>query len=137
MAAHQAPPSLGFSRQEYWSGFPFPSPKTAGLGHNSHTRKPTLLKSTAQRVGLWSIHGLVQLCNYYHYLFLGHFHHLIPCFPRILATTNPLCLQGLASWTLYVNTLRGPLGLALVIWQNVFQVHPRCGGCGCPIPLRG
>ena len=24
--AHQAPPSLGFSRQEYWSGLPFPSP---------------------------------------------------------------------------------------------------------------
>ena len=24
-AAHQAPQSLGFSRQEHWSGFPFPS----------------------------------------------------------------------------------------------------------------
>ena len=26
MAAHQAPPSLGFSRQEHWHGLPFPSP---------------------------------------------------------------------------------------------------------------
>ena len=26
MAAHQASPSLGFSRQEHWSGLPFPSP---------------------------------------------------------------------------------------------------------------
>ena len=26
VAAHQAPPSLGFSRQEHWSGLPFPSP---------------------------------------------------------------------------------------------------------------
>ena len=26
MAAHQAPLSLGFSRQEQWSGLPFPSP---------------------------------------------------------------------------------------------------------------
>jgi len=26
MAAHQAPPSLEFSRQEHWSGLPFPSP---------------------------------------------------------------------------------------------------------------
>ena len=26
-AAHQAPPSLGFSRQEHWSGLPFPSPR--------------------------------------------------------------------------------------------------------------
>ena len=26
-AAHPAPPSLGFSRQEYWSGVPLPSPR--------------------------------------------------------------------------------------------------------------
>ena len=24
--AHQAPVSMGFSKQEYWSGLPFPSP---------------------------------------------------------------------------------------------------------------
>ena len=28
-AAYQAPPSMGFSRQEYWSGVPLPSPKLA------------------------------------------------------------------------------------------------------------
>ena len=28
-AAHQAPPSLGFSRQEHWSGLPVPSPMHA------------------------------------------------------------------------------------------------------------
>ena len=27
-AAHQAPLSMGFSRQEYWSGVPLPSPVT-------------------------------------------------------------------------------------------------------------
>ena len=32
--AHQAPPSLGFSRQERWSGLPFPSPM-----HESEKRK--------------------------------------------------------------------------------------------------
>ena len=26
VTAHQAPLSMGFSRQEYWSGLPFPSP---------------------------------------------------------------------------------------------------------------
>ena len=26
-AAYQAPPSMGFSRQEYWSGMPLPSPR--------------------------------------------------------------------------------------------------------------
>ena len=29
-AAHQAPPSTGFSREEYWSGLPFPSPTRTG-----------------------------------------------------------------------------------------------------------
>ena len=33
-AAHQAPPSLGFSRQEHWSGLLFPSPM-----HESEKRK--------------------------------------------------------------------------------------------------
>ena len=30
-AAYQAPPSMGFSRQEYWSGVPLPSPMMAWL----------------------------------------------------------------------------------------------------------
>ena len=30
-AAYQAPPSMGFSRQEYWSGVPLPSPKPASV----------------------------------------------------------------------------------------------------------
>ena len=29
MVAHQTPLSMEFSRQEYWSGLPFPSPKRA------------------------------------------------------------------------------------------------------------
>ena len=28
-AAYQAPPSMGFSRQKYWSGVPLPSPHTS------------------------------------------------------------------------------------------------------------
>ena len=32
-AAYQAPPSMGFSRQEYWSGVPLPSP-TWSRGYN-------------------------------------------------------------------------------------------------------
>ena len=31
-AAHQAPLSTGFSRQEYWSGFPFPSLVLQSMG---------------------------------------------------------------------------------------------------------
>ena len=30
-AAYQAPPSMGFSRQGYWSGVPLPSPKDEAI----------------------------------------------------------------------------------------------------------
>ena len=30
-AAYQAPPSMGFSRQEYWSGLPLPSPRQLAI----------------------------------------------------------------------------------------------------------
>ena len=46
-AAHQAPPSLGFSRQEHWSGLPFPSPVHACM----HAK---LLQSC---LTLWDPHG--------------------------------------------------------------------------------
>ena len=36
-AAHQAPPSMGFSRQEYWSGVPLPSPATILLTYKEMT----------------------------------------------------------------------------------------------------
>ena len=32
--AYQAPPSMGFSRQEYWSGVPVPSPKVMSMFFN-------------------------------------------------------------------------------------------------------
>ena len=40
--AHQAPLSMGFSRQEYWSGLPFPSP-----GDINYT--PTLKKEKKKK----------------------------------------------------------------------------------------
>ena len=36
-AAYQAPPSMGFSRQEYWSGLP--NPKNSMLSKISQTQK--------------------------------------------------------------------------------------------------
>ena len=46
--AHQAPPSMGFSRQEYWSGLPFPSPgdlPDAGIEPGSPTLQAGALTS--------------------------------------------------------------------------------------------
>ena len=61
MAAHQAPPSLGFSRQEHWSGLPFPSPM-----HESEKWKwscqlcPTLSNPMDYSLPGSSIHGILQ-----------------------------------------------------------------------------
>ena len=57
MAAHQAPLSLGFSRQEHWSGLPFPSPM-----HESEVAqlRPTLSDPMDCSLPGSSIHGLFQ-----------------------------------------------------------------------------
>ena len=43
--AHQAPPSMGFYRQEYWSGLPFPSPGDLP-GRGIEPRSPVLQADT-------------------------------------------------------------------------------------------
>ena len=48
--AHHVPPSMGFSRQEYWSGLPFPSP-----GESSQPGDPTQVSRIAgRRFNLWA-----------------------------------------------------------------------------------
>ena len=56
MAAHQAPPSLGLSRQEYWSGLPFPSPVHA----KSLQLCPTLCDPMDSSPPGSSIHRILQ-----------------------------------------------------------------------------
>ena len=59
--AHQAPPSLGFSRQEHWSGLPFPSPM-----HESESERevaqscPILCDPMDCSLPGSSIHGIFQ-----------------------------------------------------------------------------
>ena len=55
--SHQAPPSLGFSRQEHWSGLPFPSPM-----HESEVAQscPTLSDPMDCSLPGSSAHGIFQ-----------------------------------------------------------------------------
>jgi len=59
MAAHQAPTSLGFSRQEHWSGLPFPSPV-----HESESEVAQLCPTVSDPMDCSlpgsSIHGIFQ-----------------------------------------------------------------------------
>ena len=60
--AHQAPPSMGFSRQEYWSGLPLPfpgdlpdpgiKPGSPALQADSLPAEPSGLPLTTQLVGI-------------------------------------------------------------------------------------
>ena len=61
MAAHQAPPSLGFSRQEHWSGLPFPSPmhKVKSQGEVAQPC-PTLSNPMDCSPPGSSVHGIFQ-----------------------------------------------------------------------------
>ena len=58
-AAHQAPPSLGFSRQEHWSGLPFPSPVPESESEVAQSC-PTLRDSMDCSLPGSSIHGIFQ-----------------------------------------------------------------------------
>ena len=50
-AAHQAPPSLGFSRQEYWSGVPLPSP--ISISNNHEKKKSESVSCSVMSDSLW------------------------------------------------------------------------------------
>ena len=56
-AAHQAPPSMGFSRQEYWSGVPLPSPRCESeVAHSCPTCSDLMNCSPPGS----SVHGIFQ-----------------------------------------------------------------------------
>ena len=54
-AAFQAPPSMGFSRQEYWSGVPLPSPTQNYTDRdiNTDTHTHTYKKNTFEEMQQW------------------------------------------------------------------------------------
>ena len=58
-AAHQAPLSLGFSRQEHWSGLPCPSPMHESEGEVPQSC-PTLSDPMDCRLPGSSVHGICQ-----------------------------------------------------------------------------
>ena len=60
-AAHQALPSLGFSRQEHWSGLPFPSPCMKVKSESEVTQScPTLQDPVDCSPPGSSVHGIFQ-----------------------------------------------------------------------------
>ena len=93
-AAYQAPASMGFSRQEYWSGVPLPSPNLSLAFY----KKLFFLH--------WSIvdqiySRVIQLCIFMHLFFLKFFSHLgcfyisntyYRCKMKLVITLHPITL---------------------------------------------
>ena len=62
---HQAPPSMGFPRQEYWNGVPFPSPgdiPDPGIEPGSPTLQADALTSEPPALGLKKV-SLKDCCH--------------------------------------------------------------------------
>ena len=75
--AHQAPLSMGFSRQEYWSGLPFPSPED--LPNPGIKLVPLVSPALAGRFfttsATWEAHICVYVCVYmcvYIYIYIPY-----------------------------------------------------------------
>ena len=61
-AVHQAPPSMGFSRQEYWSGVPLPSPSIIFTENTVRSAfKSNQMRETIQKTHLYDSLLLEQL----------------------------------------------------------------------------
>ena len=58
--AYQAPPPMGFSRQEYWSGLPFPSPMHVKSESEVTQSCPTLSDPMDCSLPGSSAHGIFQ-----------------------------------------------------------------------------
>ena len=66
--AHQAPLSMAFSRPEYWSGLPFPSPGDLpypGIEHGSSALEADALTSEPPgKAGHWTVLNDYYSCKY-------------------------------------------------------------------------
>ena len=116
--AHQAPPSLGFSRQEHWSGLPFPSPM-----HESEKWKWSCsVVSDSSRP-----HGLQPTRLLCPWEFPGEStgvgcHWLLQAYPR----EEPKCYSG-GSHTREINLLFRITALVISLSNSVVNVsHQNC-----------
>ena len=110
MAAHQAPPSLGFSRQEHWSGLPFPSPMYRSVHialFNYCIVQRTLLKSMWQpglegSLGengyMYTQDWVIQLCTWNYHNIVNQLYPNIKCFLKGHALLK--CLKAVPFFSL-------------------------------------
>ena len=82
-AAHQAPPSLGFSRQECWSGLPLLSPIKPYESHKLVLKDSYVMESRCMR-DIYSLHCLSQEMQQKRFFFLVYTYILMFCNEHLL-----------------------------------------------------
>ena len=98
-AAHQAPLSLGFSRQEHWSGLPFPSPMHESEGEVAQLC-PTLGHPMDCSPPGSSAHGICQT----RVLEWGAIAFSISLFLGAIFYSRELCLAKCSTWYTQLST---------------------------------
>ena len=130
--ARQAPLSMGFPRQEYWSGLPFPSPgDLSPFRHWTHIScigrwipyhcAPWKPSNNEGQIFTW--HHLPSNCpSAFHMLFSHQLNHKLPTTPCEIGGFNSLCIllgnqtqRGSVMW-LWSQPVSGRAG----IWTPVF-----------------
>ena len=115
--AHQAPLSMGLSRQEYWTGLPFPSP-----GHLLHPRMNLHILHW-QADSLTLSHPRSPLCTHNHFL------------SKLWETVEDreawqVTIHGVAkSWTWLSNWTTKTNATSLSIHMSTFRLFPCAGYC--------
>ena len=138
MAAHQAPPSLGFSRQEHWSGLPFPSPPHFTL---YYIAKPKLISPALVFCSFREVRGipcaLSSLFSFlirppstlaYHIPLLPQYHNIQLCRVSLLSvyicsalTQNSICEFGV------FNKWNSPIVPGSDVAYIISKVYFSCG----------
>ena len=121
--AHQAPPSMGFSRQEYWRGVPLPSPRDATAHLKMHRTAPDTRRLSSPKMSvvpglgnLW-LEGLTSVSHFSRNLWKR--------WKNLLNFLNTYLWFGLDYsrvflwWTKFLNAVLVK-SLIKVLWLHVF-----------------
>ena len=134
-AAHQAPPSLRFSRQEHWSGLPFPYPI-----HESEVAQscPTLSDPMDCSLPGFSVHEIFQArvlewgaiafssVLYSRSLLIIYFMYAAKSRRLVKAMVFPVVMYGCESWTVKKAECRRIDAFELWCWRRLLRVPQDC-----------
>ena len=94
MVLAEAPPSMGFSRQEYWSGLPFPSPgdlPNSGIEPWSPALQADTLTSELPGKPITNLYSILKSRDFFVVVVTKH--------PSSQGCGFPVVMYGCESWT--------------------------------------